>query len=201
MKNRVTHIIFDLGGVLVKLHPREWFAKYLVQSGLPLTSLENHAPSLDGLGRGFVTLPAIFQSLKEDGFRDEYIPFEENFNRLMLSDVIEGVLPLLEKLKGKYHLSILSNTNAWHVAYLREKTDLFTRMDALFFSNEMGCLKPEPDIFRKTLESLRVHPQEVLFLDDTEENVIAAQGEGWNALHVKHNENPSAALDFLLTGK
>jgi putative hydrolase of the HAD superfamily len=200
MIKRVTHIIFDLGGVLVKLHPRELFAEYLVQSGLPSQSLEKHLSDFDGLGRGHVTLPAIFQMFREEGFRDHYDHFEAQFNQLMIAGVIEGVMPLLERLKGDFHLSILSNTNACHVAYLRETTRLWDVMDAFFFSNELGCLKPEPLIYKKTLESLQVQPEQILFLDDTEENVIAARREGWGALHVQHNRNPGPVLEAQLAG-
>jgi putative hydrolase of the HAD superfamily len=62
--------------------------------------------------------------------------------------------------------------------------------DARVFSCEVGVCKPAPEIYRQCLSKLGVVPSDVLFLDDRESNVRAAQALG---MHVVLFTNPSAA--------
>jgi putative hydrolase of the HAD superfamily len=66
--------------------------------------------------------------------------------------------------------------------------------DARTFSCEVGVCKPAPEIYRDCLDKLGVKPSEVLFLDDREANVRAAETLGLHAIVLT---NPSeAALEM-----
>jgi putative hydrolase of the HAD superfamily len=54
--------------------------------------------------------------------------------------------------------------------------------DVRVFSCEAGLYKPEPEIYRNCLGQLGVQPWEVLFFDDREPNVRAAETLGWHAV-------------------
>ncbi len=54
--------------------------------------------------------------------------------------------------------------------------------DALTFSCEVGVCKPAPEIYRNCLTQLGIKPTEVLFLDDREPNVRAAEALGLHAI-------------------
>jgi putative hydrolase of the HAD superfamily len=54
--------------------------------------------------------------------------------------------------------------------------------DVHVFSCEAGLCKPEPEIYRNCLTKLGVQPPEVLFLDDRESNIRAAEALGWHAV-------------------
>jgi putative hydrolase of the HAD superfamily len=54
--------------------------------------------------------------------------------------------------------------------------------DTHVFSCEVGLCKPEPEIYRNCLGKLGVQPSEVLFLDDREPNIRAAEALGWHAV-------------------
>jgi putative hydrolase of the HAD superfamily len=54
--------------------------------------------------------------------------------------------------------------------------------DARTFSCEVGMCKPAPEIYRDCLDKLGVKPSEVLFLDDRESNVRAAETLGLHAI-------------------
>jgi putative hydrolase of the HAD superfamily len=56
------------------------------------------------------------------------------------------------------------------------------QFDSLTFSCEVGVCKPEPEIYQDCLNKLGLEPSEVLFLDDRESNVRAAEALGWNAV-------------------
>ena len=54
--------------------------------------------------------------------------------------------------------------------------------DSRTFSCEVGVCKPEPEIYRDCLKKLGTQPSEVLFLDDREPNVRAAEALGLHAV-------------------
>jgi putative hydrolase of the HAD superfamily len=54
--------------------------------------------------------------------------------------------------------------------------------DVRVFSCEASLCKPEPEIYRNCLSKLGVQPSEVLFLDDREPNIRAAEALGWHAV-------------------
>jgi len=58
--------------------------------------------------------------------------------------------------------------------------DLF---DQLFFSCEIGAVKPEREIYEHVVKSLGVEPQASLLIDDNSDNTAAATAFGMRALH------------------
>jgi putative hydrolase of the HAD superfamily len=54
----------------------------------------------------------------------------------------------------------------------------FTDFNHLVFSARIGLAKPDPAVFRATLDRLGVAPADVLFVDDRAENVAAAAAVG-----------------------
>jgi HAD superfamily hydrolase (TIGR01509 family) len=61
-------------------------------------------------------------------------------------------------------------------------------------SGEVGVAKPDEGIFRIALERLGLDPADVLFIDDTEEHVLAARSLGMNGHHFI---NATALIDHL----
>ncbi|MFJ9844243.1 HAD family hydrolase [Kitasatospora sp. NPDC101155] len=60
--------------------------------------------------------------------------------------------------------------------------DLHGTFDAVVLSAEHGVRKPEPEAFQAVLERLGVSAEECLFVDDSEENLVAAQRLGFTPL-------------------
>lgn len=54
--------------------------------------------------------------------------------------------------------------------------------DVLVWSFQLGVAKPDPAIYRHTLEQLRTAPEETLFVDDRRPNIDAAQALGMPAM-------------------
>jgi putative hydrolase of the HAD superfamily len=73
--------------------------------------------------------------------------------------------------------------------------------DLVIDSSEVGIRKPDPAIFRLTLERLgNIPPERSVFLDDYESNVKAATDLGIRGLLVGNDHLATiAALDRLLT--
>lgn len=50
--------------------------------------------------------------------------------------------------------------------------------DGIFCSAEMGLKKPQEAYYQHILTSLNIHPSDIIYFDDTEENIEAARSLG-----------------------
>lgn len=66
--------------------------------------------------------------------------------------------------------------------------------DALFFSSELGLCKPDPAIYERVLGELGAAPKRTAFIDDREENVLAAKRLGIAAHHYAGDDGLAAFL-------
>jgi putative hydrolase of the HAD superfamily len=100
------------------------------------------------------------------------------FGGSILDDAMVGVMRSLRR--GGIRTALLSNS--WGgTGYPRE---LFPELfDAVVISSEVGMRKPEERIFRHAAELLGLAPEECVFIDDIEANVLAARTLGLAGLH------------------
>ncbi|RCV49585.1 HAD family hydrolase [Marinitenerispora sediminis] len=79
-------------------------------------------------------------------------------------------------------LALLSNAPHALAGALRADPVL-EGFDALFFSCDLGACKPDPAVYRRVLAELGTPAERTLFVDDREENVLAAKRLGIDAHH------------------
>ena len=76
-------------------------------------------------------------------------------------------------------MAFLSNSNEIHADLIpRRFSALFKKDDRFIFSHRFRVAKPDPEMFRRALEVIGALPQNVVFIDDLIENVLAARAEG-----------------------
>ncbi len=78
-------------------------------------------------------------------------------------------------------IGILSNMPHEFLRLAQERFPLFKDVDAGIYSCELGCNKPEPEIYRALLAALGLEPGSVVFFDDIQENVDGARALGIQA--------------------
>jgi len=78
--------------------------------------------------------------------------------------------------------AILSNMGDSVLEGVEREFDWIHRFDVLVWSCQFGGVKPDPAIFRHTLDELESRPEETLFIDDKRENVEAARALGMQAI-------------------
>ena len=93
--------------------------------------------------------------------------------------VNEDVVSLLPKLKEKYTLVLLSNTNSIHRKYGWDHYDFLKYYDKLILSYEVGNVKPEEGIYRAAEAFSHKPSAEHFFIDDIPEYVAGAKKIGW----------------------
>jgi putative hydrolase of the HAD superfamily len=104
------------------------------------------------------------------------------------------VLETLKRLKPRYKLALLSNTDVMRFGFIRQRFPEIFIFDAYVVSFELGVLKPDPRIYQEALRRLDVEPREAAFIDDMQENVEAAVRLGLKGLHFKPETNLEVEL-------
>ena len=101
---------------------------------------------------------------------------------------------MIQTLVGKTKLACLSNTNDLHWRRFKSESPIYDQMDHLFFSFEMGLMKPDPEIFESVQTELDIPPYQLLFLDDNQMNVDAARARGWHSEATRGPSEVAACL-------
>ena len=118
------------------------------------------------------------------------LEMDKCWNALLLDIPIERI-ELIKKLRGKYKLFLLSNTNAIHIDEVNAilyKTTGIEKLDALFdkiyYSFDIGMAKPDVEIYKHVLLENNINASETLFLDDNTDNIEGARLAGINPIPV-----------------
>jgi putative hydrolase of the HAD superfamily len=70
--------------------------------------------------------------------------------------------------------------------------------DLIVYSHEVGLKKPDPAIYELCLDRLGMAPREVVFVDDFEDNCVAARALGMSAVLFQDTAQTIRDLDALL---
>lgn len=85
---------------------------------------------------------------------------------------------LVERLTKRHRTVLFSNTNAPHIAHIRETYPVFGRFHATYLSYEIGLVKPHATSYLRVLELEGREPEHCIFIDDRPENTAAAEQLG-----------------------
>ena len=109
---------------------------------------------------------------------------DDAFNAFLIGIPVER-LRALDKLKGKYKIYMLSNTNSIMFdskideEFRKDGKDVNAYFDGICVSYEEGCAKPDPVIFTNLLAKFGIKAEETLFFDDSQKNIEAAAKLGF----------------------
>lgn len=184
----IKNIIFDFGDVFINLDKKGAMDRALNLFEIDALSDDIHAVN----------------ALYEQGLMstDEFLEFYmDNFPKLdpddisgtwnyILRDFPNHRLDFLQKLAedNKYKLILLSNTNEIHINWIKENISFYeefkAKFDAFYLSHEIQLRKPNANIYEFVLNENDIKAEESLFIDDTEENIIAASNLGIHTWHI-----------------
>ncbi len=65
--------------------------------------------------------------------------------------------------------------------YMKLEMGFSSTLDGVFASSDLGFRKPDLGFYTALQNKIQIPASEILFWDDSLENVTAARGAGWNA--------------------
>ncbi|GJQ21577.1 MAG: haloacid dehalogenase [Bacteroidia bacterium] len=176
--NRISHVLFDLGNVLVTIHPERFsatlgtdHARKEMRRSLVLRLIHRYE-------QGEIDSDTFFRNLDKI--------FEGKYAREKLTEAMESVIgqavtgmpELLERVSSSVPVALASNTNETHFAYCRRQFRFLSLIPRFFLSWEMKTLKPAPEYYARVLDTVRAPAHTIAFIDDLPENVEGARKAG-----------------------
>lgn len=196
-------VIFDIGRVLVDF----CWEKMLHDFGLKGDDFEKVADATvrnqawNEFDKGLVSTEEIVDTFAENAPEyKSYIAkiFEDPAKMIERYDY---AIPWIRNLKERgYKVYILSNWSEPTYYACRDNELCFLDLvDGAVFSFQEHVIKPDKKIFEIICERYNITPDEAVFLDDNEANVISSREFGLHAVHFKSYEQGHAELEELLT--
>lgn len=109
----------------------------------------------------------------------------------------EAMQTLLTKLNRDYVTVLMSNVSRELAQRLANK-GLYQDFQRRFLSHEAGVVKPDSQFYQHVLRELGADPGEVIFIDDNQRNVAAAQKLGISSIHHQGAQSTKEELNLLL---
>ena len=190
----IKNIIFDFGAVIINIDPGA------VKNRMAEIGVKNIDELNEMLFKNNTYYKLETGVISPDDFRSEIksiidIPLTDKeiddvWNAMIL-DIPRERMKFMTRLKSKYRLYLLSNTNSIHFDYYNsyfcdtyDYPSLNTFFTKAWYSHLMGVRKPDPEIFRMVIEDGHLIPAETVFIDDLKENVDSAATLGIIPCHL-----------------
>jgi putative hydrolase of the HAD superfamily len=136
--------------------------------------------------------PSVNEFDRDNFFEVAY----EHFAEPGVWKLYPDVLDVLQQLRERFQLAVISNFDG-RLRFILKNLGISKYFAHVFISSELGADKPDSEIFRRALEVLHLHANEVLHVgDDPERDWKAASAAG---LSVFRLDRPRNSLRDLLT--
>lgn len=178
----ITWFLFDLGNTVLKLayeRVLENICRDASASRDEVVEILELPGGYRDMERGSVSFWEFYEHICDKaGYRGSIRDFHN-----VWSDFFDGPIPgiedVLDRVRKRYRIAFLSNSNEVHAELIPRKfAALFRKDDRFIFSHRFRVAKPDPEMFRRALEVIGALPQHVVFIDDLLENVLAARTVG-----------------------
>ena len=189
--------IFDLDGTVVADEDEygEAFNRILRRFGI-VTGLDYPHVAGIGMEENWVKFkqkyrPKISKSVEElsQDTQKEYLKLLKRVN------IKDGFIEFVKMIRGEGLKTALATSNSWTVAYKILKTlKLDNYFDCITTAEEVDYKKPDPQIFKITIEKLGFLPEEYVVFEDSRAGVIAAKTLGIRVVAFYRSEEHKKTL-------
>ncbi len=168
-------IVFDLGGVIVPGNVSKWVNTLPKSHPTHLVFQEKSRQ----WNLGELSVEGFYGALSEITGRDAEVLKVTLYDDLqMYFDVVD----IVRKLKKNYKIVLFTNNFAYNVEKYFEKLPLKDLFDEVVISSNHKMAKPDPLFYKKMLEIIKLKPEDVVFIDNTQINVDTGNSFGIKSL-------------------
>ncbi|MEZ4874621.1 MAG: beta-phosphoglucomutase [Flavobacteriaceae bacterium] len=182
--------IFDLDGVIVDTAKYHYFAWKKLAESLGITFSEEDNEHLKGVSRvrslekilewGNASLPNdTFQELLTEKNND-YLSF---VNAMTQNEILPDVPRVLSFLQD-HHQPMALGSASKNAKSILQKVALMDRFQVIVDGNEVTQAKPNPEVFLRAAEGLRMAPQHCVVFEDSLAGIQAANSAGMTSIGI-----------------
>ena len=179
-KSGISFIYFDVNGCMVHFYQRA-FAKLAEATGAPSDIVETAFWHYnDQVCKGLITIDEFNTKLASRLGVDK-VRWQDFY-----LDNVEPIQEMQDTLKWaseRYKVGLLTNIMPGLLDAMRRNDQLpNVHYDAVIDSSEVSAIKPEPEIFEIAQTRAGVPASEILLIDDSRVNLMAAEKSGWRTM-------------------
>ena len=186
MQKEITGIFFDIGGVLLNIHPERTIQHLNNCTGISKEIIKTAFSHkiYNKYEKGEINNQEYFQSIKRALPKTDSL-YEPDFWEAwgMLLGEETSVSPVLRSCSKHIPIWLLSNTNPYHMKLGTKRFSFLPLVTGAVFSYNVGYRKPDEDIFRIALNLAGKNPEEIFFIDDDLKNINQARKIGLISYH------------------
>lgn len=179
-KSGIRFVYFDINGCLVHFF-QQAFLRLATETGVSADIIESTFWLYNNdVCRGALPMEE-FNRLSAERFGVASVDWEALY--LDAVKPIEGMDELVRWTAEHYRIGLLTNIMPGFVLAMRARGLLpDVNYDVIIDSSEVGAIKPDLRIFEIANERAGVRSEEILFVDDSRPNIMAADQLGWHVL-------------------
>jgi glucose-1-phosphatase len=197
----IKNIVFDLGNVLISFKPSDFFDKKNYPENIKTTILSDvfGSPEWELIDNGSITTQeAIAAIASRSSLSKEEIAHVFNLRCELMFPLDQNVRILPDLKKRGYQLYFLSNFPIDIFDEIRSGYYFFKYFTGGIISAEVKFSKPDIRIYEILLEKYSLIPEECLFIDDLQKNVMGAEKAGMTGITTYGSEDISKELENVL---
>jgi beta-phosphoglucomutase len=182
-------VLFDFDGVIAdteNVHVAAWQRTFGVMGWIEADETCARAAEIDD--RAFVA--EVFERRKIEGGNVEgWVARKQELTLQLLADsprVYPGIVRLIERLKGKVRLGVVTTTWRGNVEAVLKAAGLLGAFEVVVAKEDVTVPKPDPEGYRLALAKLDLPPGDVVALEDSPTGLAAAKAAGLRVIAVGH---------------
>ena len=169
-------VVFDYGGVIAKVNRKPVIEFVSTSLNIPYERVKKDFAG-EGLYIAFNKPYIYWEQYAQKTLSKEWFEQLEALKREVVKPV-PGMNELILSIRSQgIRIALLSNTNKYRARFL-ESMGSYQQFDPVLLSCYLGVKKPNPEIYKKLLNNLKVDPQDCLFIDNRRQNIEAARKLG-----------------------
>ncbi len=182
-------LMVDVDGVLINGRPRDgkhWSTDLEADLGLSPSLLQDRffTPYWNKIVTGKLdllsALKPVLSELAPHLSSDDFIIYWFKNDARLNTELIES-LEFYRSVGVRIYLA--TNQEHLRAEYITQTLKLGELADAVYYSAALGVKKPDHKFFEKVTNLSKLRPEEIIMIDDTIANIIAAKECGWHAIH------------------
>lgn len=172
--------LFDLDGVIVDTAKYHFLAWQKIAQSLHINFTLEHNELLKGVSRvrslEIILALGNVQASQEDKEQwliqknEDYLSYLVDMDE---SEILPGVLKILQLLKEK-NQGIALGSASKNARPILEKTGIISYFDVIVDGNDVSNAKPDPEVFLKAAQLLKIEPHNAIVFEDSVAGIQAA---------------------------
>ena len=195
-------LIFDIGEVVVNYDFKHLFFQLAEQLNMPIDAVHEYVQThKEAMLLGDISLEKFFSDIEILSPKARAISTKQLWldHAMPLVEINTELVKMIEVLRKTYTVGTLTNLT-FSRKIIDQQLNLYSHFDFMLLSCDVHLKKPDPRFFQLAIETAKVNPSEIVYIDDNKTYIEAAKDVGMNVIHYTYKDNSGLKLKLKVLG-